>query len=69
MANPEVFEWVADMFRGNSKQIDFVNSAGYSRNGAVRTGTVKPHAVFHLGDSVVLGQKSKDEQIRLLNLW
>lgn len=38
MDNPEVFEWVADMFRGNSKQINLVNSAGYSRNGAAGQG-------------------------------
>lgn len=36
MDNPEVFEWVADTSRGNSKQINLVNSAGYSRNGAAR---------------------------------
>lgn len=69
MGNPEVFEWVADVFRGNSKQINLVNSAGYSRNEAAGTGTVKPHAVFDLGDTAVLGQESKGEWVRLLNLW
>lgn len=49
MGNPGAFEWVAGVFRGNSKKINLVNCAGSPGTGAARTERVKPHAAFDCG--------------------
>lgn len=46
MGNPGAFEWVAGVFRGDSKKINLINSAGSPGTGAARTEAVKPRAAF-----------------------
>lgn len=49
MGNPGAFEWVAGVFRGDSKKINLLNSVGSPITEAVRTETVKPHAALDSG--------------------